>query len=119
MFQRFDVVQIRLQSIPKKTRVRKVVSDPGNRIEDRRGDSRNGKTGAEASRSEQRRAEASRGEQSQEERREETRIEGNDREAEEKRDRAPRTEKERNRGVVVPADDEVALLLSLNTTRGS
>lgn len=25
----------------------------------------------------------------------------------------------RDRGVVVPADDEVALLLSLNTTRGS
>lgn len=51
--------------------------------------------------------------------REETRIEGNDREAEEKGDRASRREKERNRGVVVPADDEVALLLSLNTTRGS
>lgn len=28
-------------------------------------------------------------------------------------------EEERDRGVVVPADDEVALLLSLNTTRGS
>lgn len=65
------------------------------------------------------REDGSGGEPSQEERREETRIEGNDGEAEEKGDRAPRREKERNRGVVVPADDEVALLLSLNTTRGS
>lgn len=65
------------------------------------------------------REDGSGGERCQEERREETRIEGNDGEAVEKEDRAPRREKERNRGVVVPADDEVALLLSLNTTRGS
>lgn len=65
------------------------------------------------------REDGSGGERSQEVWREETRIEGNDREAEEKGDRASRREKERNRGVVVPADDEVALLLSLNTTRGS
>lgn len=34
-------------------------------------------------------------------------------------ERTHEAEAERDRGVVVPADDEVALLLSLNTTRGS
>lgn len=101
VFQWFDI-QIPLESIPKETRVHRSWGS------DRRSTGRLAK-----------REDGNVGERSQEERREETRIEGNDREAEEKRDGAPRTEKERNRGVVVPADDEVALLLSLNTTRGS